>query len=354
MSITKGDRVQLIFTGQIGIVRGFHDGDLAIVEVDGDKIPVYTAHLEKMSGNAKHTDPHTKLLNKKQQTADTLKNIGLHAELHNAPDNGIQLILQPFWSADGDIEYFLVHLSNDSGKSMLFDYTLRLNGLEHYNLNKNIGGRETMVLNSIDFDQLNDSPWLEIIFKHHKKFPKLEAKFKKMIKPRAKMLRKPPIEVTKINGKGYVFDLFKQLPIKKPDLRQTAKTNVKQLNLQELKIRMYEKRLAEEQGKPEVFINAAQRIVDLHIEKLMPSHKHLRNSEMLAFQLRHFEKQVAEAIERKEKNMIVIHGLGRGKLKQEIFKRMGLYPEIVSSKNEYDARFGFGATEIYFEYEKKE
>ena len=103
--------------------------------------------------------------------------------------------------------------------------------------------------------------------------------------------------------------------------------------------------------KRKISINAEQRVVDLHIEKLLKEHQYLPKYKVLQTQLAHFETQISLAIERQENNMIVIHGLGKGKLKQEIVKRLRFYPEVKTFKNEYDPRFGLGATEIIFEYE---
>jgi dsDNA-specific endonuclease/ATPase MutS2 len=44
----------------------------------------------------------------------------------------------------------------------------------------------------------------------------------------------------------------------------------------------------------------------------------------------------------------VIHGLGKGKLKNEIATRLINHPEVKTFKNEYHPKYGFGATEIIF------
>jgi dsDNA-specific endonuclease/ATPase MutS2 len=47
-------------------------------------------------------------------------------------------------------------------------------------------------------------------------------------------------------------------------------------------------------------------------------------------------------------NMIVIHGVGSGKLKDEIHEVLKTKKEVRYFINQYDARFGYGATEIFF------
>ena len=48
--------------------------------------------------------------------------------------------------------------------------------------------------------------------------------------------------------------------------------------------------------------------------------------------------------------MVVIHGLGKGKLREEVHAILKQMPEIGRFKNEWSGKYGFGATEIYFKY----
>ena len=44
----------------------------------------------------------------------------------------------------------------------------------------------------------------------------------------------------------------------------------------------------------------------------------------------------------------VVHGLGKGKLKEEIYKILEKHEQVKSYKNEYHSRYGYGSTIIYF------
>jgi dsDNA-specific endonuclease/ATPase MutS2 len=46
----------------------------------------------------------------------------------------------------------------------------------------------------------------------------------------------------------------------------------------------------------------------------------------------------------------VVHGIGKGKLKDEIHEILKTKKEVKSFINKYDSRFGYGATEILFQY----
>lgn len=49
-------------------------------------------------------------------------------------------------------------------------------------------------------------------------------------------------------------------------------------------------------------------------------------------------------------NLIVIHGVGSGKLKDEIHEILKTKKEVKTFVNQYHPNFGYGATEVYFGY----
>jgi len=86
--------------------------------------------------------------------------------------------------------------------------------------------------------------------------------------------------------------------------------------------------------------------VDLHIEELIEDYSQKENYELLHIQLDFFSKMLKSAIENKFKKIIFIHGVGNGRLKQEmILKIRNEYPELKYQDASY-FRYGKGATEI--------
>ena len=95
-------------------------------------------------------------------------------------------------------------------------------------------------------------------------------------------------------------------------------------------------------------LEPARSVVDLHIEKLISDWQSKSNLEILTIQLKEFEKWYDLAVANKQQNFIVIHGIGKGKLKEEIHHLLKLKKEVKYFVNQYDNRFGYGATEIFF------
>jgi hypothetical protein len=94
----------------------------------------------------------------------------------------------------------------------------------------------------------------------------------------------------------------------------------------------------------------ARTVVDLHIEKLTDNWEHLSNMEILDIQLREFEKWYDLAVAHRQPSLIIIHGVGKGVLRNEIHDILRLKREVKSFVNQYHPSFGYGATEIFFQY----
>lgn len=94
-------------------------------------------------------------------------------------------------------------------------------------------------------------------------------------------------------------------------------------------------------SKPQVF----EMEVDLHIEELLDDMRGLTNGEMLNLQLEHARKKLDEAVTRNCRKLILIHGVGNGRLKTEIRQMLDGYAGLEYYDASY-ARYGIGATEV--------
>lgn len=101
-------------------------------------------------------------------------------------------------------------------------------------------------------------------------------------------------------------------------------------------------------SKPHAINNPAYEMeINLHIEELLDNYKGMSNAEIILVQLKHFQNALDIANTEHYRKLIVIHGVGNGRLKHEV-------RAILASCNNlkfYDAsysKYGFGATEIVF------
>ena len=87
-------------------------------------------------------------------------------------------------------------------------------------------------------------------------------------------------------------------------------------------------------------------VIDLHVENLIDSHQGMSNSQILNIQMTHFRRFLNQSINKQQRKIVVIHGVGEGVLRHEIRKELDVY---YSEYKYYDApyeEFGMGATEI--------
>ena len=104
------------------------------------------------------------------------------------------------------------------------------------------------------------------------------------------------------------------------------------------------------QSKPEKeqnnFAGVSSMEVDLHIEELIDDIRGMSNGELIQIQLRHFQNKLDEAISKKMRSIVFIHGIGKGTLKNEIIAILNTMPDLKYS-NASMAKYGFGATEVF-------
>ncbi len=86
--------------------------------------------------------------------------------------------------------------------------------------------------------------------------------------------------------------------------------------------------------------------IDLHIENLTDKHDSLNGGQKLKLQLNAFENYLNEAILINIDRIFIIHGIGSGKLKNEIATRLIRNPNVKTFINEWHPKYGFGATEV--------
>lgn len=86
--------------------------------------------------------------------------------------------------------------------------------------------------------------------------------------------------------------------------------------------------------------------VDLHIEKLVKSFKHLSSFDMLNIQVDTARSQLEFAIKNRIPKIVFIHGMGEGVLKSELEFLFGRYHEVSFQDANY-RKYGLGATEVY-------
>ena len=87
-------------------------------------------------------------------------------------------------------------------------------------------------------------------------------------------------------------------------------------------------------------------IIDLHIDNLIDSYNGMSNSAILKIQMTHFKIFLNKSIDKKQRKIVVIHGVGEGVLRHEIRKELDIYYPYFEYYDASYEQFGYGATEI--------
>jgi hypothetical protein len=93
------------------------------------------------------------------------------------------------------------------------------------------------------------------------------------------------------------------------------------------------------------YLKSLEKEVDLHINELIDDTSGLSNFEMLNIQLERFEKELDEALAKHLRKIVFIHGVGNGRLKQEIVSVLKATRGITFHDASYK-EYGYGATQV--------
>ncbi len=336
MKYEVGDKILVLATDEDGKVVEIMNEKMVMIEVRGVRFPAYMDQIDfpyfKMFSQPK------KIVEKKTIYVDNIKRE--KTPIKTKIGDGVFLQFLPIYDKDifddDVVEKLKIFLINKNEEGYDFNYNLMFNGESSFNLKNNIGGLSEFYLHDVSFEDMGEAPKFEFDFSltipDKKKVTAHEVFFKLSGK---KLFKK--IEETQLkNDASFNYELFTHYPDKMDD----EKVDLSRLG--GAGFRVYDA------GKIKDNLAIARSVVDLHIEKLTDSWKHLSNFEILTLQLNNFEKYYDLAVAHRQATLIVIHGVGEGKLRDEIHDILKLKNEVKSFVNQFHPLYGYGATEIYF------
>ena len=239
---------------------------------------------------------------------------------------------------DEVVDELKIHLINRTESAYKFFYKLNYFGQTDFDLNNEILSFQDFYLHDIPFENLNDSPTFEF------DFTLLQTKKDKADHFEASLRLKPKqlfakIEAIRLKGEAtFSHRLFESYPDKKIEAR------VEPGALAAKGYKIYDA------AKARLHLEPPRSVVDLHIEKITDDWSGLSNHEIVSLQLKTFEKYYDLAVAHMQPSLIVIHGVGTGRLREEIHEQLKHRKEVKTFVNQYHPAFGYGATEILFDY----
>lgn len=338
MKFQVGDKVLLIHSKEEGEVVEIINKQMVKVDVEGVQFPVYIDQVE-FPYFKRFTEKKPEI--KKPKTyIDTIKKEKATAKYKVG--EGVWLSFLPVFDKDvfdeDIVDYFKLYLVNQTNDSFIFDYALVLNQGVDFELQNEIAPLQDFYLHDVSLEKFNDNPRFDFEFSLKIPDRKRSEYFESVFKPKAKQIFNKIEELLQKQEASFSYHLFETYP----DRTREEKMNMDKLSKAGFKV--YEAANFREHIEP------ARTVVDLHIEKLTDSWKGLSNFEKLTLQLNAFEKYFQLALQHHQSMLIVVHGVGTGKLRDEIHDILRLKKEVKSFVNQFHPSFGYGATEIYFQY----
>jgi len=91
-------------------------------------------------------------------------------------------------------------------------------------------------------------------------------------------------------------------------------------------------------------------VVDLHIDRLVSNPKQMEREAILNYQLTYFENMLDKAIAHNFGQIIFIHGIGNGVLRERILVQLKQKSEVRSIQEADPQQYGYGATQVRFNH----
>jgi len=338
MKFQVGDKILVLHSNEEGEIIEIINNEMVLIDVAGVQFPIYMDQIDfpyfKQFTAKKEIKTPSKIyidqipIEKKQLETIEMKNISLQC--------------MPVFETDSFGEEIIremkLYLVNQTEQDVQFSYQLTLSGKHSFELNNIILAYQNFYIHNILFENWSDNPVFNFHFTLLK--PKLNKvdHFKTFIKIKPKQLFNKIEELKVKNEPALVFPLFEEWPNKKEE------------DIIDIYIPKPKNNQVFNASKAADYIEQPRSIIDLHIEKLTDNWQQLNNFEILQLQIQTFEKYYDLAIAHYQPTLIVIHGLGTGRLRNEIHDLLKYKTEVKSFINQYDSRFGYGATEIIFQY----
>lgn len=337
MKYQIGDRIILLHSGEEGRIVDFINREMVMVEVQGVSFPVFMDQIDFPYFRDFTRKPE--LQKPKAQPKRTIEDI--RPEKQPAPtarETGVLLSFLPVFDKDvfddDVVSYFRISLINGLHDALTFTYRLFISGEKTFELSNELRPGADFYLHDIPLEDMNGSPRLSFSLSLPDPGRDRATGIEVQHRVKARQLFDDMDEMRRSNRAHFTYTLVKEWPPPEKEIPLPPGGSIST-------------RTAPAIRKP---AQPPQTVVDLHIEKLTQEWKTLPNHEILAIQLAAFEKAYEAIVDHRQPMLTVIHGVGKGVLRDEIHERLRSKRDVSSFVNQYHPLFGYGATEIHLRY----
>lgn len=250
----------------------------------------------------------------------------------------------------GNLELVLVHreedqnlqvaYQNETTSRFVIDGEITFNGgLDPIPLKGDLAPGTFGLFGNMPYDQINDYPHFEITIERHTNQGHVET-FERKIKTKPTHFVKMSVLSKWGNRPGRSYSLWS------PGKETSGLADI----VGPIKLESPVDKVKTQSGIIRDLSELAvfNRELDLHAEKLFKDPGAVPPEEIYNKQMKTFAWYMDKARSMNVDRVFIIHGVGSGRLKNEVHKRLEYDSRVRSFTNEHHPKYGFGATEVEF------
>jgi dsDNA-specific endonuclease/ATPase MutS2 len=340
MNFKIGDKVRFLNEKGEGIVsKLINKTTVGVTVEDGFEIPYQTSGLLLLQNEIS-----TEMDVNNENTAAISTEIKSNKNFKKQEQEGIYVAFSPEKINDilhSDINVWFI---NNTEYKLLFTYSLFQNGNFITLETGNAAAFESLLIETIDRKELSDFSnfKIEVLFFNEKEHQHQA--------PVSEIIKLKPIKLYKENAfaqNNFISEKALIMPV--THLNDSLENPTQQISKVDLSKILFQKQTysnSTKKSKPHISNDpSAEMEINLHIEELLDSYKGMSNGEIIQVQLKHFQQALDKAINEHYRKLVVIHGVGNGRLKGEVRNILSSYNNLKHHDASY-SKYGFGATEI--------
>ena len=327
MKLRIGDKVRFLNEVGEGVISRIKDKDTVFVEMnDGFEIPFYVKELVPI---------HTELIVNKD--AD---NIELDPEARIA--DAMYFVVEPDHEIPAQVNDYKIYLFNASSFNLVYTYSIKDDEFFQTLKHGEAGPYQKVLLRQVKPDYFKEYNFHKIeclLYKNTYFRSQLPITETLTVSPRVLA------ETRTISHDEFRFPVYGFLLKDEFASGEKVERDLMPADIERLKAIKEFKSSKKISRSNRDYLRSLEKEIDLHITELTEDTQGLSSFEMLNIQLERFEKELDEALAGKLKKLIFIHGVGNGRLKQEITSILRQTSGITFHDAPYKD-YGYGATQV--------
>ncbi|MES2592138.1 MAG: DUF2027 domain-containing protein [Bacteroidota bacterium] len=339
MNLKIGDKVRFLNEkGEGAVSKIINKTTVGITIEDGFEIPYTVSELVLISRETSSEAAPVRRI----AESEPIK-VKKETSLKKKEPEGIYVAFSPEKINDIQHSDINVWLINNSVYQIVYSYSLFQNGNFTTLETGTAKAFESLLIETIDRKELSDFSTfkIEALF--------FDTKVHEHQSPISELVKLKPIKLYKENAflsNDFISEKALVMRVYNMDSANEEIQFESKLDLSKILFQKQSHSNIQKKSKPNAINNPALEMeINLHIEELIDNYKGMSNAEIVIVQLKHFQNTLDTAINEHYRKLIVIHGVGNGRLKQEVRAILSSYNNLQYYDASY-SKYGFGATEI--------